>query len=146
MNCVKCGKPIDVGWLKENKVYCTECIKSIIPTKDCSRCAYLDWKFNLPETAHCKKLDLTPRWTSNIKAVIWDRIAKQYVTLPTPFVSFPDAEQCVHYVDKEEYRKKAFRGEIETKKETHFVTCKYCGLWYDVIENPKCPNCGAINR
>jgi hypothetical protein len=149
MNCAKCGKLIDVGWLSEaeNKAYCGECIIEISESKkDCQKCAYLDWHTQAPpETAHCKKLDLRPKWSLGFKGVVWDTIAKQYCIMPIQSISFIDAEQCIHYVDKEEYRKKALKGEIETKKETHFVTCKYCGLRHDVIENPKCPNCGAIN-
>jgi hypothetical protein len=55
------------------------------------------------------------------------------------------AEHCVHYITKEEYEKKAIRGEIGAKKETCYTNCKYCSARYDANKNIKCPNCGAIN-
>jgi len=56
-----------------------------------------------------------------------------------------DAEKCVHYMAKEEYEKKALKGEIGVDKEAYYVVCKYCNARYDANKNIRCPNCGAIN-
>ncbi len=117
---------------------CSECLAKIgekwKTRKSCDRCAYFSVDA-LVQKAHCKKIDLHLEPSILVKdCVMGNLIAVRFIS---------DAEKCVHYTSKEEYKEKALKGQIETKKETHYVVCSYCSAHYDANQHIECPHCGA---
>ena len=105
MQCARCGKKLG-GFLRESgttllledgiKTFCEQCYwqirKEYDSRKTCDDCVYLKGDF-------CNKIKL----------------------LLTPVTIgindyFVQAEECVHYITREEYEKKAIKGEIAAQK------------------------------
>jgi hypothetical protein len=136
-NVVGARAPIIVTEEKQTKVICDlcfgKCVETWIKRKSCHQCAYFSLNEQTQE-AHCKKIDLNLELS----------VRAQIMGSPIPSCLFFDAEKCIHYVNKEEYREKVLRGQIETEKETHYVVCNYCSARYDANQQTACPRCGAI--
>jgi hypothetical protein len=154
MKCVKCGRDISRwgnqgaylgkgSWGTTN--VCLPCLekhaKEMLKTRTtCTRCTY--FRFEKVVTswgdATCIKLKIPLRPSSSEKIGI-------YNNAPFMVYWYDEAKSCVHFIDADEYKEKALKGEIVPEEETYFVVCTYCKARYDVHKNVKCPNCGAIN-
>lgn len=134
MKCDKCGKEVLITDLEEG--LCMDCRQQLLvdtiigKAKTCSSCAFFEVRLEelYGGGSFCRKisLELTPLHVGKPKP-------------PTlPFILYPQANNCVHFMDKREYEKKAIRGEIEPAK----VRCQFCGTLFDSTLD-KCPNCGG---
>lgn len=57
---------------------------------------------------------------------------------------YNQAKQCKHYINKNEYKEKALKGEIDPlTSEAVLKTCPYCGTQFDLKKASVCPKCGA---
>ena len=61
-----------------------------------------------------------------------------------------EAKLCSSYVNKDEYREKALKGEIASfaaliPPETALATCQFCGTRYNLKKESECPKCGGQN-
>jgi len=156
MACVKCGKDLSklpaisfhINLEKAYMILCDSCFKEYDKSlKECSKCAYYEDKSEIEELiCYCKKigLQLKPHGTVQVIFSTMNLYGPYHHVYRRANV-YLDAEKCIHYTEREMYREKALRGEVETVKETHYVVCNYCGVRYDANMNIKCPNCGAIN-
>jgi hypothetical protein len=152
MQCAKCGKKYSAvarflgeGGLKvrlydKEATLCRECYEKLYKEykakKTCEDCFYFDDEF-------CKKLDfaLTP--------------TKFGIIYETEKTYYLEADECVHFITKDDYKKKALRGkaiqggegarekEIIREKEVIIkVKCPYCGKLYNETFDV-CPHCGG---
>ena len=119
MKCAKCGKAIKSPEKRKTVsirkgpsdikeiVYCLECFKEYVKEldsrKSCNRCAYFrcereDGEFFDYYTYYCKKLDIELEPSLSIR---WGEDDGRKL--------YQEAEQCVYFIDEEEYRKKALK-------------------------------------
>jgi len=146
VQCARCGKKLG-GFLRDSgvtllledgqKTFCEHCYwqirKEYDSRKTCDDCVYFKDDF-----CNKIKLQLTP------------------VTIGINDY-FVQAEECVHYITKEEYEKKAIKGEIAAQKKEERakekeiirekevivkIRCPYCGKLYDETLDV-CPHCGG---
>ena len=169
--CVKCGKKLGFFEPKKNitefpsiedydkdlrgleatkreKTFCESCFKQYIKEleakKQCVNCAHTkiieEYDFNLEayySHYQCKKLDEKLNPTLIIKE--GENITLFFPAKTTEFYFL--AEKCVHYIDKEKYREKLLKGELDEK--ARLVICQYCDTQFDANQNLHCPKCGA---
>jgi hypothetical protein len=127
VKCDKCGKEVLITYLEEG--LCIDCRQQLLvdtiigKAKTCSSCAFLEARLDELRGggSFCKKisLELTPLHVGKL-------------------ILYPQANNCVHFVNKREYEKKALRGEIEPAK----VRCQFCGTLFDSTLD-KCSHCGG---
>lgn len=133
MNCEKCGKAIggfsgEVAFTVtlEGKItkVCQSCYDKLgaeySKMKTCNNCFYFNDGF-------CKKIELELTYT---------QIGNNYY--------FVQANDCVHFMTKEEYEKKALRGEAVRKEPERQVREKEIIREKEVIIKVKCPYCGKL--
>lgn len=148
-NCALCGKEVGffskAKWRSEypmrhnkkayyrqdlqDKILCLNCCKKLNNSAPlCSRCAFYS-----EHEEPCEDASITSRKCEKFN-----------------FEAYQDdeAKLCSSYVNKDEYREKALKGEIASfaaliPTETALATCRFCGIRFDLKKNTACPKCGG---